>query len=78
MCDETNIDYVQVLYPSLVCVKLGALKTLPHCPSQYQGHNNKFHSDYLSNYPEITPAQRPVSVILALDQFDFMYLPHIS
>ena len=61
------IDYVQVMYPSLVCVKLGALKTLPHCPSQYQGHKNKFHSDYSSNNPEIAPAQRPVSVILALD-----------
>ncbi len=43
------IDYVQVMYPSLVCVKLGALKTLPHCPSQYQCHNNKFHSDIVKN-----------------------------
>jgi hypothetical protein len=72
------IDYVQVIYPSLVCVQLGALKTLPHCPSQYQRHNNRFHSNYSSNYPEISPAQRPVSVILALDPFVFMYLPHIS
>ena len=57
-----------------------SLKTLPPCPSQYQGHNNRFHSDYSSNYPEIAPAQRPVSVILtlALDPFDFMYLRHIS
>ncbi len=72
------INYVQVMYPSLVCIKLEALKTLPHCPSQYQGHKNKFHLDYLSNYPKIAPAQRPVSVILALDPFVFMYLPHIS
>jgi len=72
------IDYVQGLYPSLVCVKLGALKTLPHCPSQYKGHNNRFHSDYSSNYPEIAPAERPVSVILALDPFEIQYLPHIS
>jgi hypothetical protein len=36
------------------------------------------HSDYSSNYPKFAPAQRPVSVILALDPFDFMYLPHIS
>ena len=72
------IDYVQGLYPSLVCVKLGALKTLPHCPSQYEGHNNRFHSDYSSNYPEIAPAERPVSVILALDPFEIQYLPHIS
>ncbi len=66
------------MYPSLVCVKLGALQTLQQCPSQYKGHQNRFHSDYESNYPEIAPAQRPVSVILALDPFDFMYLPHIT
>ena len=72
------IDHVQAMYPSLVCVKLGALQTLPQCPSQYKGHQNRFHSDYESNYPEIAPAQRPVSVILALDPFDFMYLPHIT
>ena len=34
--------------------------------------------DYSSNYPKLSPAQRPVSVILALDPFDFLYLPHIS
>ncbi len=28
------IDYVQAIYPSLVCVKLGAPLTLPKCPSQ--------------------------------------------
>ena len=72
------IDYVQGLYPSLVCVKLGALKSLPNCPSQYEGHNNRFHSDYSSHYPEIAPAERPVSVILALDPFEIQYLPHIS
>jgi hypothetical protein len=47
------IDYVQGLYPSLVCVKFGALKSLPNCPSQYEGHNNRFHSDYSSHYPEL-------------------------
>ena len=72
------IDYVQGLYPSLVCVKLGALKSLPNCPSQYEGHNNRFHSDYSSHYPEIAPAERPISVILALDPFEIQYLPHIS
>ena len=66
------------MYPSLVCVKLGALQTLPKCPSQCKGHNNRLHSDYSSNYPEFAPAQMPVSVILALDSFDFVYLPHIS
>ncbi len=34
------INYVQAMYPSLVCVKLGALKSLSNCPSQYKGHKN--------------------------------------
>ncbi len=34
--------------------------------------------DYSSHYPEIAPAERPVSVILALDPFEIQYLPHIS
>ena len=72
------IDFVQAIYPSLVFVKFGALKTLPQCPSQYQGHKNRFHSDYESNFLEIAPGQRPVSVILALNLFGFQYLPLIS
>jgi hypothetical protein len=32
------INYVQAMYPSLVCVKLGALQSLPDCPSSYKGH----------------------------------------
>jgi hypothetical protein len=75
---KSLIDYVQVIYPSLVCVKLGALQTLPKCPSQYEGHSHRLHSDYSSNYPKFTIAQRLVSAIFALDPFDFMYLPHIS
>ena len=72
------INHVQAFYPSLVCVRLGALKSLPQCPSQYSGHGNHLHSDYSSNFPLLLPEQRPVSVILALDPFDFIYLPHLS
>ncbi len=68
---------MQAIYPSLVCVQLGALQSLPNCPSQYKGYKNKLHLDYSSNYPKLAPAQRPVSVILALDSFNFLYLPHI-
>jgi hypothetical protein len=66
------------MYPSLVCVTLGAHQSLPNFPSQYKDHNSKLHLDYSSNYPELAPAQRRVSVILALDPFDFIQLPHIS
>jgi hypothetical protein len=39
------IDQVQSKYPSLVCVKYGAIKSLLNCPSQYEGHDFKFHSN---------------------------------
>ena len=54
------------------------LKTVKPSLTFFTIQYNKFHSDYSFNYSEIAPAQRPVSVILALNQFDFMYLPHIS
>jgi hypothetical protein len=72
------IDQIQSKYPSLVCVKYGEIKSLPNCPSQYEGHNFKFHSDYASKLLKLPPENRLVSVILALDPFDFMYLPHIT
>jgi hypothetical protein len=72
------IDQIQSKYPSLVCVKYGSIKTLPNCPSQYEGHNFKFQSNYASNILEFPPENRPVSVILALDPLDFIYLPHIT
>ena len=40
------IAYVLSKYPSLVCIKYGALKSNPNCPSQLQGHNYFLHLDY--------------------------------
>lgn len=73
---KSFIDHVQDRYPSLVYVKYGAIKSLPGCPSQFKGHMNKFHLDYSSTYTKLRPDQRPMSIILALDDFEFMYLPH--
>ena len=69
---------VRARYPTLQHVKYGALKSSPHCPSQYQGHRNRLHSDYPKFHFDIPPEERPVSIILALDAFDFIYLPHLT
>jgi hypothetical protein len=50
------INYVQAMYPSLVCVKLGVLQSLPNSPSQYKGHKSKLHLDYSSKYLKLAPA----------------------
>ena len=69
------IQHVQYLYPCLLRVKYGAIKSFPECPSQYDGHGNRFHSDYPSFYTELPPHERPGSMILALVDFKFKHLP---
>jgi hypothetical protein len=72
------INNVLSKYPSLVCIKYGALKTNPNCPSQYEGHDHCLHSDYKSFFNDLLPDQRPVSLIMALDEFEFIYLPALT
>ena len=72
------INYILSKYPSLVCIKYGALKTEPNCPSQYEGHGHHLHLDYKSFYNDLLPEQRPVSVIMALNEFEFIYLPVLT
>ena len=69
---------VQAKYPTLQHVKYGALMSLPRCPSQYEGHDHKLHSDYPKFHSDIPADQRPVSIILGLDAFNFIYLPHLT
>ena len=69
------IQQVQRLYPCLVTVKYGAINSLAGCPSQYEGHGDSFHTDYSSFYPNLLPHERPGSIILAMDDFNFKHLP---
>jgi len=69
------IQQGQRLYPCLLTVKFGAIKSLAGCPSQYEGHGDRFHTDYSSFYPNLLPHERPVSIILAMDDFNFKHLP---
>jgi hypothetical protein len=72
------VDMVQAKYPTLLSVKYGAIKSLPGCPSQYKGRDFKLHSDYDKVYANIPSNERPVSIILALNELNFMYLPYLT
>jgi hypothetical protein len=73
---EGYINIVQKKYPELKYCKVGAIKSLPGAKSQYEGHCRKFHSDYPQSVEELEPNLRPVSIIVGLNPFNFMWLPH--
>ena len=73
---EGYIKIVQEKYPELRYHKVGAIKSLPGAPSQYEGHGRKFHSDYPQSVEELEPGIRPVSIIVGLNPFNYMWLPH--
>ena len=62
-------------YPALKIIKLGLIKSEPYAKSQYDGFSQKLHSDYPNDVNALDLAFRPVSFIIALDEFDFIYLP---
>jgi hypothetical protein len=68
------ITIVQERYPALRYCKVGAIKSLPGARSQYEGHGGKFHSDYPQSVEELEPRFRPVSIIVGLNPFNFMWL----
>ena len=75
---EGYIKIVQEKYPELKYYKVGAIKSLPGAPSQYDGHGRKLHSDYPQSVEELEPKLRPVSIIVGLNPSNFMWLPHIT
>lgn len=73
-CMGSYILWVQQQYPALKYYKLAILKSYPGAQSQYDGCNKRLHSDYPENVNKRPPNERPVSLLVALDEFDFMYL----
>ena len=55
--------------------KFGAIKSLPGAESQYEGHGYKLHSDYSHEMLKKPFHDQPLSIIFALDSFEFIYLP---
>lgn len=70
------VSQIQRRYPGLTIIKYGAIKSAPNAKSQYDGHLEKLHSDYPSIVNGRPSDLRPMSFIVGLDEFDFMWLPH--
>ena len=56
-------------------VKYNALKTAAMSLSQLEGHCGKLHSDYCYILRHLGPSDHPMSVIIALDEFNLYHLP---
>jgi hypothetical protein len=59
--------------PSLQYWKVGALRTAPGSRSQYEKMDSQLHSDYSEEVLSRPECERPMSMIMALDDFEFMY-----
>ena len=57
-------------------MKYNTLRTAAKSKSQLEGHQLKLHSDYLDVLRHLGPSDHPMSVILALDEFNIYHLPH--
>jgi hypothetical protein len=67
------LEFIKYQYPCLKYWRVGALQTKPNTPSQYEKLQNQLHSDYSEAALEREPGERPMSMIMALDEFAFLY-----
>ena len=73
-CMSGFIGWVQKQYPALQHYKLAVLKTYPGAKSQYAGCNHRLHSDYGEKVNTRPPSHRPISLMVAIDEFELMYM----
>lgn len=73
---QNYITYAQKKFPKLIHVKGGAIMSAPYAPAQIDGHNGKLHSDYTADVSQRPLDERPISIIVAVDQFALKYLPN--
>jgi hypothetical protein len=59
--------------PSLKYWKVGALRMAPGSCSQYEKMDSQLHSDYSEEVLSQPKCKQPMSMIMALDDFKFMY-----
>jgi hypothetical protein len=68
------LDFIKNEYPCLRFWRVGALQTKPNTQSQYKKLGNQLHSDYSETALRREPGERPMLMIMALDEsFDFLY-----
>jgi hypothetical protein len=75
---EWYVHLVQKRYPKLKYVKFGALWSELHAESQFQASGNVLHSDYNIACKVVPPEEWPISIIVGLDEFMFMFLEKLS
>lgn len=66
------LDFVKNQYPCMRYWRVGALQTKPHTLSQYEKMKKQLHSDYSDTALQRKPGERPMSMIMALDDFNFL------
>jgi hypothetical protein len=71
----TYFRFIQTMYPEMRYWKVGALRTQGGAPSQYEMWDYKLHRDYSHKVLKRPPNERPLSVIVALDDFSFYREP---
>ena len=68
------LDMVKFQNPHLRFCRVGALRTQPKTQSQYKKSGNQLHADYPETVKMRDPGERPMSIIMALDEpFKFLY-----
>ena len=73
---SSYMNQIQGLYPKLIHCKYTILRTEKLTKSQYEGCENELHCDYDDDVVMLLPPdERPMSVIVALDPFEFIFLP---
>ncbi len=67
------LDFVTKQNTSMRFWKVGALRTKPFAKSQYKKQGFKLHTDYGEDIMKCQANERPMSMIMALDKFEFLY-----
>ncbi len=70
---EPFLNYIRIQNPSLQYWKVGVLHTAPRSPSQYGKMDWQLHSDYSEEVLLRPECKQPMSLIIALDNFEFVY-----
>jgi hypothetical protein len=67
------LDFIKNQYPCLRYWRVEALQTKPNTQSQYKKWGNQLHSDYSETALQREPGERPMSMIMALDESSIFY-----
>ena len=67
------LEFIKNQYPCMRYWRVGALQTKPHTESQYAKKEHQLHSDYSESALQREPGEHPMSMIMALDDVNFLY-----